>query len=156
MSKGKNKIQWRLIPLDLENPRTLKCDEVRVIPLNSSKPLVDPRNKPVSIPSAPKIYFCWPKGVPQKASETNRNEYFELKSPTYPWHTPSSDQQSINCDLSQDDKLLSKTQDVKPQPESDLEEGEIPASECINDSRIPGPMVKRYKSNGWLNNKKIF
>ena len=88
----------------------------------------------------------------QQITESNQSEYFEHKSPTYSWHTPCENPYSISCGLSDNDKLLSKTQDEKPQPESDLEEREIPESACSKAARIPGPMVRRLRAKEWKNN----
>ena len=131
-----NRLQWKLIPIDLDNQKTLRGDKPRVIPLYSLEPLPDPRSQANSIPSAHKIYFGWPTSVAPPGSNTNQNEYFESKKPIFTWHIPSRS--------NHDERLLSNTQDIKPSG-SDLEEGEIPPSECVNDSKIPGPMVKRYR-----------
>ena len=152
MPSGKDK-HWKLIPLDLKftilDP---KCVQVRSIPLNSTQTLEDPRKKSVSIPAAPKIYFRWPDPVLQQ-TESNQSEYFEHKSPTYSWHTPCGDPYSISCGTSDNDKLLPK-QDEEPQPDSDLEEGEIPESAYGKTAIIPGPMVKRLRAK-WNNNNQI-
>ena len=139
-----NNLQWKLIPIDLENAKNLRCDEPRIILLNSSEPLLDPRSQPLKVPSAPKIYFKWPASVPQHASETKQEEYFEYKKPIFTWHIPSRS--------NHDEKLLSNAQDIKPSV-SDLEEGEIPSDQCVDDSKQPGPMLKRYRANGWLSDK---
>ena len=67
-----NNLQWKLIPIDLENARKLKTDEPKIIPLNSSQPLLDPKSQPLQVPNAPKIYFNWPATVDQQASETKK------------------------------------------------------------------------------------
>ena len=71
-----NSLQWKLIPIDLENEKKLKTSEPKTIPLNSSQPLLDPRSQPLQVPNAPHIYFNWPATVNQQASEIKKRRIF--------------------------------------------------------------------------------
>ena len=118
-------LQWKLIPIDLENVKKLKTSEPKIIPLNSSQPLLDPRSQPLQVPNAPHIYFNWPATVNQQASEIKKEEYFEENKPIFTWHLPPRSQL--------DEKLLSNGQDdIKPSA-NDLEEGGLPPAQ-LNDS----------------------
>ena len=60
-------LHWKLIPIDLGNVKKLKTSEPKIIPLNSSQPLLDPRSQPLQIPNAPHINFNWPATMNQQA-----------------------------------------------------------------------------------------